>query len=53
MGWQCPPAYGKDDKRIDKKIAKLDRKIEKLNEERAVYIEAREKESKTPEVVKG
>lgn len=53
MGWQCPPAYGKDDKRIEKKIAKIDRKIAKLEEEKAIYVDAREKETKTPEVVKG
>lgn len=42
MGWQCPPLYGKIDKDA-KRIAKIDKKIEKLKAERAIYEERIEK----------
>lgn len=38
MGWGCPPLYGKVDKDA-KKIAKIDKKIEALKAERAIYEE--------------
>lgn len=43
MGWRFPPFYGKDDKKIDKKIAKIDRKIKNLSDEKAIYEEQKAK----------
>jgi hypothetical protein len=36
MGWQAPPLYGNKDIEA-KKIAKIDKKIAKLQEEKAIY----------------
>lgn len=38
MGWQAPPLYGKVEKDA-KKIAKIDKKIEALKLEKAIYEE--------------
>lgn len=39
MGWWCPPMYGKHDARDQKKIDKLNRKIESLKKDKAIYEE--------------
>ena len=43
MGWELPPVYGKDEHRIDKKIARLSNKIARLSEEKAIYEERKAK----------
>lgn len=55
MGWQLPPVYGKKGpKYYDNKISKIDAKIAKLQEERAVYVAKRaEFDKPKTEVVEG
>lgn len=53
MGWKFPPAYGKGDHIIDKKIAKIDNKIAKLVEIKAVYEEKRAGQKKEEKPVEG
>lgn len=50
MGWRFPPFYGKKEGREEKRIAKINRKIAELTEEKAIYEEKianRKKENKT------
>ena len=44
MGWQCPPFYGVKD--YEAKIAKIDAKIAKLLEEKAIYEDELKKAKK-------
>lgn len=58
MGWKYPPVYGKHSiKYYDKKIEKIDNKIAKLGEEKAIYETKRAelvaKEEPKTEVVEG
>ena len=39
MGWWCPPLYGKQEGREERKIAKIDRKIKSLEADKAIYQE--------------
>lgn len=39
MGWWCPPVYGKHTGREERKIARIDRKIASLQEDRKIYEE--------------
>lgn len=50
MGWRCPPFYGKQEGREERKIAKIDRKIASLQADRQIYEEkiAKRKEKEEP-----
>lgn len=39
MGWMYPPMYGKKINYYEKKIAKIDRKIKSLEEDKKIYEE--------------
>lgn len=49
MGWWCPPFYGKQEGREERKIAKINRKIASLEADRQIYEEriAKRKEKET------
>lgn len=53
MGWRFPPVYGKKIRYYEKKIEKIDRKINSLGEDRKIYEEIIAKQTKdTPLVEK-
>lgn len=53
MGWQLPPLYGKQLNYYQKKINKINKKIESLEEDKKVYEEILAKQtSDTPLVEK-
>lgn len=53
MGWKCPPFYGKRTGVEERKISKINARIAKLTEEKAIYQERIANRPKKEEVSNG